>query len=45
MIPDWMGGVEAGQNVDYVILEWSLRAVDSFLDEIMLQMEHFTTFP
>ena len=45
LITRCLGGVEAGQNVDYIILEWSLRAVDSFLDEIMLQMEHFTTFP
>ena len=25
MITDWVGGVQNGQNIDYVILEWPLR--------------------
>ena len=24
MITDWVGGVKKGQNLDYVIFEWSL---------------------
>ena len=25
MITDWVGGVQKGQNIDYVIYEWSLN--------------------
>ena len=27
MITDWVGGVQKGQNIDYVIYEWSLSTL------------------
>ena len=31
MITDWVGGVQIGENIDYVILEWPLKWMKSKL--------------
>ena len=33
MITDWVGGVKKGQNLDYVIFEWSLSRLSNILPD------------
>ena len=36
MITDWVGGVQKGQNLDYVIFEWPLSSTERMLKTSIL---------
>ena len=57
MITDWVGGVKKGQNLDYVIFEWSLlekarleklkaeKTLDNATLTLALKFEDFSRVP
>ena len=42
MITDWLGGVQKGQNIDYVIFEWSLKKLEKFYDCYIHRLKKFS---
>ena len=44
LITGWVSGVQKGQNVDYVIFEWSLSDLASLLNGFIIYWVEYKTF-